>query len=44
MVKPRFSFKKILTKRQCGLNHIVFYENFDEKIIQFNPYSLFGKF
>ena len=43
-VQPILSFKKIFTKRQYGLTHIVFQENFHQKTIRFNPYCLSRKF
>ena len=37
------SFKNISTKGQYRLTHTAFEENFIDKIMQFNPYSRFGK-
>ena len=44
MVQPILSFKKIFAERQYGSTHIVFFENFDQKTIWFNPRCLFRKF
>ena len=44
MVKLILTFSKIVRKRQYGSLHAVFQENFEQKIIWFNPYCLFRKF
>ena len=44
MVQPILSFKKILTKKQYGSTHIVFYENLDQKTIWFNLIVLLENF
>ena len=38
------SLSKVLSKRQYGSTHIVFFGSFDQKTIWFNPYCLFRKF
>ena len=42
--EPILSFLKVLKKRQYGSTNIVFLQNFDLKIIRFNPESLQRKF
>ena len=44
MVQPLWPFMKTLTKIKYGLMDIVFEENFDQKIMQFNAKSVFKKF
>ena len=44
MLQPMLSFKKILTKRQYGATHNVFFESLNQKTIWFNPYFSFQKF
>ena len=42
--EPILSFLKVWKKRQYGSTDIVFLQNFDLKIIRFNPESLQRKF
>ena len=43
-VQPILPLLKLLNKKEYGSTNIVFWQNFDQKIVEFNPYSLLRKF